>query len=87
MPFYPDDLWKLDWPAMEQAFHANENLTKKYKDSWPEFRKSTINKLIKSAEKGTLDSASPNASAFKEMEGWIELVNKGPVESMFRKEY
>ena len=87
MSFYPDELWKLDSVKYEAAFYANENLTKKYKNNWDEFRRSTIDKLIKGAEKGKLMSMSPNASDFKAMEEWMFRINKGPVETMLNKEY
>jgi len=87
MPFYPDELWKCDSVKYEGAFYASENLTKKYKNNWAEFRRSTIDKLIKGAEDGKLTAMSPNASAFKEMEGWIFKVNKGPVDTILNKEY
>lgn len=87
MSFYPDDLWKLDSVKYEAAFYANKNLTEKYKDNWSEFRRSTIDKLIKSTAKGKLHSITPNASAFKEMEEWMFRINKGPVETMLNKEY
>ena len=86
MSFYPDELWKIDSCKYEAAFHGC-GVAKKYKNNWLEFRRSTIDKLIKGAEKGKLMSMSPNASAFKEMEDWMVRINKGPVETMFRKEY
>ena len=87
MSFYPDELWKLDSVKYEAAFYANENLTKKYKDNWSEFRRSTIDKLIAGTGKGKLTTMSPNASAFKEMEDWMSRINKGPVDTMLNKEY